>query len=94
MDFILIQHVKENKLITDGVFAYVRHPIYSAFPHLFIGLILLMNNIYLLILPILFWIFLTVLMILTEEKKLVNEFGEAYINYAKKTDRVILFRRK
>ena len=53
-----------------------------------------MNNIYLLILPILFWIFLTVLMILTEEKKLVNEFGEAYINYAKKTDRVILFRRK
>lgn len=62
------QEVEKNKLVTTGIYAYVRHPIYAAFFYIAIGLILIFQNIILLILPVIFWAFLTVAMIKTEEK--------------------------
>jgi hypothetical protein len=49
---------------------------------------------YLLLLPFLFWAFLTVLMQCTEEKWLKEKFGEEYTEYAKKVNRVIPWFRK
>ena len=46
----------------------VRNPIYSAFYFVLTGLLLIEANLWLLILPILFWIYMTVLLKLTEEK--------------------------
>ena len=45
-------------------------------------------NLWLLILPILFWIYMTVLLKLTEEKWLLDTFGEEYIKYCSKVNRV------
>ena len=81
--------VKENKLITTGVYAVVRNPVYSAFIFIFTGALLLAANYILLILPFVFWAFLTILMKNTEEKWLRNEFGKDYEEYAKKVNRVI-----
>lgn len=86
--------VSEKKLITTGVYSIVRNPVYSAFTFIFTGLLLFTTNYILLILPFVFWAFLTILMKNTEEKWLKNEFGEEYEIYLKKVNRVIPWIRK
>lgn len=81
--------VTEKKLITTGVYSIVRNPVYSAFIFIFTGLLLFTANYILLILPFVFWAFLTILMKNTEEKWLKNEFGEEYEIYLKQVNRVI-----
>lgn len=87
--------VKERKLITSGAYSFVRNPVYSAFIFIFTGILSLTANYFLLILPFIFWAFLTILMKNTEEKWLKNEFGKEYEIYLKEVNRVIpWFRRK
>ena len=81
--------VTEKKLITTGVYSIVRNPVYSAFIFIFTGILLFTANYILLILPFVFWAFLTILMKNTEEKWLKNEFGEEYEIYLKQVNRVI-----
>ena len=81
--------VKEKKLITSGVYSFVRNPVYLAFIFIFTGSLLLTANYFLLILPFIFWAFLTILMKNTEEKWLKNEFGKDYEIYLKEVNRVI-----
>lgn len=75
------KYILKGKLLTTGIYSYTRNPIYSAFTILSLGLILIANNYYLFILPVVYWIFLTILMILTEEKWLKKEFGKEYEEY-------------
>lgn len=96
---VLIQRIgdeiKAGHLITDGVYSIVRNPIYSAFLFVFTGVLLASSNIYLWILPFVFWAYLTILMKCTEEKWLRHKFGEEYIAYCKEVNRVIPgFRKK
>ena len=81
--------VTEKKLITTGVYSIVRNPVYSAFIFIFTGILLFTANYILLILPFVFWAFLTILMKNTEEKWLKNEFGEEYEVYLKQVNRVL-----
>ncbi|UQK58688.1 methyltransferase family protein [Fenollaria massiliensis] len=81
--------VKKNKLITTGVYSIVRNPVYSAFLFIFTAILLFTSNCILLILPLVFWAFLTILMKNTEEKWLKNEFGKEYEEYLKEVNRVI-----
>ena len=81
--------VTEKKLITTGVYSIVRNPVYSAFIFIFTGILLFTANYILLILPFVFWAFLTILMKNTEEKWLKNEFGKEYEIYLKQVNRVI-----
>ena len=81
--------VIENKLITTGVYSIVRNPVYSAFVFIFTGILSFTSNYILLILPFVFWAFLTILMKNTEEKWLKNEFGKEYEEYLKEVNRVI-----
>lgn len=83
------KYILDGKLLTTGIYSYTRNPIYSAFTILSLGLILIFNNYYLLILPIIYWIFLTILMILTEEKWLKEKFGKEYEKYKKQVNRCI-----
>ena len=86
--------ILEGKLLTTGIYSYTRNPIYSAFTILSLGMILIENNYYLLILPFIYWIFLTILMIFTEEKWLQKEFGNEYLEYKKRVNRCIPIKRK
>lgn len=85
--------VKENKLITDGVYAIVRNPVYSAFIFLFTGVLIMAHNYLLLILPLIYWATLTILMKYTEEKWLREKFGQEYIEYCKNVNRIIPWKR-
>ena len=81
--------IKNGSLLTTGVYSLVRNPIYSAFSFVFTGILIMENNVFLLILPIFFWIYLTVLLKLTEEKWLLEKFGEEYVSYCICVNRII-----
>lgn len=83
------EEIKQGKLVTSGVYAIVRNPIYSAFLFIFTGTLLLAKNYFLLILPFVFWGLLTIFMKRTEEKWLEEKFGEEYLEYCKQVNRVI-----
>lgn len=51
----LDKNIKSNNLITTGVYAYVRNPVFFAFMMMCTGVLLLVNNLWLLILPIVFF---------------------------------------
>lgn len=84
----ILRHAEEGKLVTTGVYAAVRHPVYSAFFFLFSGILCTRANLSLLVFPVLLWMFLTVLMKKTEERWLFERFGEEYVRYAARTNRV------
>ncbi len=83
------RHIKAGELITTGVFAWVRHPIYSAFWLGASGFLVAQVNWWLLLAPPMFWAFFTWLMIRTEERWLTEEFGTEYEKYAKRVNRTI-----
>ena len=81
--------IKENKLLTSGVYAWVRNPIYSAFAIAITGISLLFTNLWFLIIPPLCWTSITVTMKLTEEKWLNDVYGKEYTEYCRKVNRCI-----
>lgn len=81
--------IKTNTLVTHGIYAHCRNPIYTAVTLVNIGALLFMNNLWLLILPFVYWLFMTVLMKSTEEKWLYDMFGEEYKDYCNKVNRCI-----
>lgn len=82
-------HIKNNTLATDGAYAWVRNPIYSAILMACLGALLLASNLWLLILPPLYWLFLTVLLKHTEEKWLLALHGKKYADYCRRVNRCI-----
>ena len=82
--------IKENTLVTHGVYAVVRNPIYSAWLFICTGALFLYGNFILaLTLFLVFWFSLTILMKCTEEKWLTKLYGEAYLEYCKKVNRCL-----
>lgn len=87
-------HILKNELVTTGVYAYVRNPVYSAFMFVCTGVLLIYGNLVLLVLPIFYWGFMTVLMKLTEEKWLENLYGKEYVQYRQRVNRCIPWKGK
>lgn len=85
------EEIKEIKheLITDGVWASVRNPIYSAVMFFSTGVLLLCSNYFLIIPFFLFWIIETLIVANTEEKYLIGEYGDEYLEYKKMVNRCI-----
>ena len=87
--------ILNNSLCKTGVYSLSRNPIYSAFLIINTGILLFTYNLYLLVLPFVYYFFLTILIIHTEEKWCINEFKNEYLSYMKKVNRIIpLPRRK
>ena len=76
--------ITNNHLVTDGVYALVRNPIYSAFLSVCTGTLMIYGNLWLLILSVLYWLFLT-----AEEKWLKNLYGAEYEEYCRRVNRCI-----
>lgn len=81
--------IKENHLATTGVYSMVRNPIYSAFFLACIGAFLIEANIILFIFPVVYYAYMTVFFIKTEEKWLSELYGQEYEEYCKSVNRCI-----
>ncbi|WP_308535339.1 isoprenylcysteine carboxylmethyltransferase family protein [uncultured Mobiluncus sp.] len=84
----MVESIKTGQLMTSGIYAWVRHPVYSSFLLLNCGLLLIQTNWWLLTLPFIYWVALTILMKHTEERWLENEFGDEYTQYAARVNRI------
>lgn len=78
-----------NKLVTTGVYAIVRNPIYSAFMLFCTGALFISGNVFFYPLFFFYWIFMSVLMKCTEEKWLKNLHGREYEEYCRRVNRCI-----
>lgn len=83
------KNIEANHLVTTGIYGLVRNPIYSAFFLVCIGAILIEGNLFLLMLPVVYWVYMTELLKRTEEKWLANLYGQEYLNYCKWVNRCI-----
>ncbi|MCM1230924.1 MAG: isoprenylcysteine carboxylmethyltransferase family protein [Ruminococcus flavefaciens] len=81
--------IVENRLVTTGIYAFVRNPIYSAIMFICTGVLLISANIYFYPLFFFYWILMTVLLKPTEEKWLKNLYGEEYEIYCRCVNRCI-----
>lgn len=85
--------ITENRLKTDGIYKWVRNPMYSGWWFLFTGISFQWHNLWLLILIPINWLILTVTLINTEEKWLLNLYGDEYAQYKKRVNRLIPWKR-
>ena len=87
-------HIKENRLKTDGIYAWVRNPMYSGWWMLITGISLMWHNIFLI--PVIFinWGIMTAVLKATEEKWLRALYGQEYEDYCEHVNRCIPWKRK
>lgn len=83
------KYIQSNTLCTTGVYSIVRNPCYSGIMLMCTGLLVMAHNFWLLILPIVYWGAMTILMKCTEEKWLLDLYGQEYVDYCKKVNRCI-----
>ena len=76
----------KTKLITTGIFRISRNPAFLGFDLLYLGILLMFFNFFLLLSSLFAGVMLH-LQILNEEKFLEERFGEEYIKYKSKTGR-------
>jgi protein-S-isoprenylcysteine O-methyltransferase Ste14 len=72
-------------LVTEGAYAWLRHPIYLAFLAMLVATGLLLSGGIKLILPVLLYISGTELRIATEEEELAEKFPAGYAQYRRRT---------
>ena len=80
---------KNHKLITNGPYKYIRHPMYTQIWIWVICQWLILSNWVVGLVGILTWTILYVIRIPEEEKMMVEEFGQEYEDYMRKTQKII-----
>lgn len=78
----------EHKLCMDGPYSRVRHPMYSVFFTFMLGMGLISANFLLFILFVIFVVLMYTLLIPSEERMMLDHFGEEYREYMQKTGRI------
>lgn len=84
----------EGTLVTEGVYAYVRHPIYASFIVLIVpGIVLIARSLLGLSVPVFMYVLFT-LLVRQEDEHLEEQFGEEYLAYRRRVNPVFpkLFR--
>ncbi len=78
---------KRQKVVVDGPYRRVRHPMYTAFLIYFLSWFLISTNLLFIIVWFLFFVTLVARMP-TEEEMLITQFGDEYREYIKRTGRL------
>lgn len=86
---VQLQVAEEQDLITAGIFTYLRHPSYAGLILYYIGLGLMMGNIFCLLILLLLPLWAVLNRIALEEQLLLSHFGELYRDYQARSWRLI-----
>lgn len=79
---------KEHKLVTNGIYRYIRHPLYTFGSSLFISFGMMADNWFIAALGILTFILMAI-RTPKEEANLIEKFGDEYRVYAQRTGRFL-----
>jgi protein-S-isoprenylcysteine O-methyltransferase Ste14 len=77
---------KEHKLVTRGIYHYIRHPLYTIGSSLFISFGMMANNWFIAATGV-FTFILMAIRTPKEEANLIEKFGDEYREYMKRTGR-------
>jgi protein-S-isoprenylcysteine O-methyltransferase Ste14 len=80
--------ISNNRLVTDGIYAWCRNPLYTGWMFMAIGVAMLWYNLWLMVLPLVFWWLMGFMMRRTEEKWLRDLYGAEYDAYCRRVNRV------
>ena len=80
--------VDEHKLITDGIFGHIRHPLYLGKIVAHFGIALFFSSLWGAVLMAISAVCFLI-RIRVEEEMLIEEFGDAYHEYRKHTKKII-----
>lgn len=80
------QKVLQGKLVTDGVYAWCRHPLYSGFLFISAGVLFISGNAFCYIIPIIGYFVIQHYVKNTEEQWLLNMFPDDYPAYQEKVN--------
>jgi protein-S-isoprenylcysteine O-methyltransferase Ste14 len=75
--------------VPNGIYAWVRNPMYSGWWIAFAGITIMWHNIWMFVLPVINWIIMTIILINSEEKWLSDLYGAEYETYKTKVNRCI-----
>ena len=84
-----IQFEEVNKLVISGIFKYSRNPMYLGMLMIILSTSIFYLNIYSILTPLLFILWINKFQIKREEEFLTEKFGDEYLSYKKKTRRWI-----
>ena len=84
-----IQFEETNRLVTSGIFKYSRNPMYLGMLMIIISTSIFYLNIYSILTPFLFILWINKFQIKREEVFLTKKFGKEYLSYKNKTRRWI-----
>ncbi|MCL4301410.1 MAG: isoprenylcysteine carboxylmethyltransferase family protein [Anaerolineae bacterium] len=76
---------KDQTLVTQGPYQWVRHPMYTAFVLLWVGYFLISTNWFIGLTGILGFVWAIVVRTPKEEQMMIERFGDEYIAYMKRT---------
>jgi protein-S-isoprenylcysteine O-methyltransferase Ste14 len=79
---------KEHKLVTHGIYRWVRHPLYIVGSSLYVSFGLMADNWFIILLAVLAFIAMAV-RTPKEEANLIEKFGDEYREYMKRTGRFL-----
>lgn len=85
----IAQRIQKNELVTTGAYAWVRNPIYTAIMLIMWALLLWTGNLLLLFLFPIYPLLMMVMLKPTEEKWLMELYGQKYRDYCKQVNRCI-----
>jgi len=87
-----VLHIEDDhRLITTGVFGYIRHPVYAGGILGLVGIYMAFRSVVMLVLVSLLYFIVIRHRMLFEEEMLVEEFGDEYREYMERTSRLIPF---
>ncbi|MBQ3913578.1 MAG: diguanylate cyclase, partial [Lachnospiraceae bacterium] len=78
-----------DRVLHTGVYAWVRHPLYSSVLLINSGALILTANYLAFLLPMLYWLYMTLILRETEEKVYRERFGTAYEKYCRRVNRCL-----
>ena len=84
-----IKFKKVNKLVTSGIYKYSRNPMYLGLLMIVVSSSIYYLNIYSILTPLFFYLWINRFQIKREENFLIEKFGKEYISYKNKTRRWI-----
>jgi protein-S-isoprenylcysteine O-methyltransferase Ste14 len=78
---------KSSALITEGIFAKTRNPMYCGMFMVLLGVSVCFMNVFSMLIPFLFIAIIRIAFIPVEEKMMCDVFGQAYLDYKQKVRR-------